>query len=53
VQRDDQFLEPVKRGVVLPVQQGAAVLLGGDGPAGQLDLIVLGAEQGLDGGVQG
>ena len=33
-------------------KQGAAVLLGGDGPAGQLDLIVLGAEQGLDGGVE-
>ena len=52
VQGDDQFLEPVKRGVVLPVQQGAAVLLKGDGPAGQLDLIVLGAEQGLDGSVE-
>src|SRR3984957_6277814 len=52
VERDDQFLEPVKRGVVLPVQQDAAVLLGGDGPAGQLDLPALGAEQGLDGGVE-
>ena len=27
VQRDDQFLEPVQRGVVLPVQEGATVLL--------------------------
>ena len=53
VERDDQFLEPVQRGVVLPVQQDAAVLLGGDGPAGQLDLPALGAEQGLDGGVEG
>jgi len=26
---------------------------GGDGPAGQLDRLVLGAEQGLDGGVEG
>jgi hypothetical protein len=52
VQCDDQFLEPVQRGVVLPVQEGAAVLLSGDGLAGQLDLIVLGAEQGLDGGVE-
>lgn len=52
VQRDDQFLEPVQRGVVLPVQQGAAVFLRGDGPAGQLDLLAFGAEQGLDGGVQ-
>ena len=51
VERDDQFLEPVQRGVVLPVQQDAAVLLGSDGPAGLLDLPALGAEQGLDGGV--
>src|SRR5262249_53148565 len=51
VQRDDQFLEPVQGGV-LPVQQDAAVLLRGDGPAGQLDRVVLGAEQGLDGGVE-
>lgn len=53
VERDDQFLQPVQRGVVLPVEQDAAVLLGGDGPAGQLDLPALRAEQGLDGGVQG
>src|SRR3984957_3094333 len=52
VERDDQFLEPVQRSVVLPVQQNAAVLLGSDGPAGQLDLPALGAEQGLDGGVE-
>src|SRR5580700_269080 len=52
VERDDQFLEPVQRSVVLPVQQDAAVLLGSDSPAGQLDLPALGAEQGLDGGVE-
>src|SRR5690349_15831198 len=52
VERDDQFLESVQRGVILPVQQDAAVLLGSDGPAGQLDLPALGAEQGLDGGVE-
>src|SRR6185437_2134835 len=52
VERDDQFLEPVQRGVVLPVQQDAAVLLGSDGPAGQLDLPALGPEQRLDGGVE-
>ena len=51
VQRDDQVLEPVQ-GRVLPVQQDAAVLLRGDGPAGELDRVVLGAEQGLDGGVE-
>src|ERR1700689_861165 len=52
VERDDQFLEPVQRGVILPVQQDAAVFLGDDGPAGQLDLLALGAEQGLDGGIK-
>jgi hypothetical protein len=52
VQRDDQFLKPVQRGVVLPVQQDAAVLLRGDGPARKLDLLVLGAEQRLDRGVE-
>jgi SAM-dependent methyltransferase len=52
VQRADKFLEPVQGAVVPPVQQGAAVLLGGDGPAGQLDRIVSSAEEGLDGGVE-
>jgi hypothetical protein len=52
VECDNQFLEPVKRSVVLPVQEDTAVLLGSDGPAGQLDLPTLGAEQGLDGGVE-
>jgi hypothetical protein len=52
VQCDDQFLEPVKGGVFFPVQQDAAVLLRADGAAREFDLIVLGAEQGLDGGVQ-
>lgn len=51
-QRDDQLLQPIQRAIVFPVQQGATVLLAGDGPAGQLDLVVLAAEQGLDGGVE-
>ena len=38
VQRDDQFLEPVQRRVLLPVQQDATVLLRGNGPAGEFDL---------------
>jgi len=52
VERDDQFLEPVQRSVIMPVQQDATVFIGDDGPAGQLDLLVLGAEQGLDGGIK-
>jgi anti-sigma B factor antagonist len=53
VQRDDQFFEPVERSVPLPVQQRAAVLLGRDRAARQLDVLLAGAEQGRDRRVEG
>ena len=52
MQRDDQFLDPVQRRVLLPAQQDTPVFLGRDGPPGELDLLILRAEQSLDGGVQ-
>jgi hypothetical protein len=52
VKRDDHLLDPVQGCVLLPVQQDAPVLLGGDSQAGELDLGGLRAEQDLDGGVE-
>jgi hypothetical protein len=52
VQRDDHLIAPVQGRAFLPVQQDAPVLLGGDHPAGELDLAVLLTEQDLDGGVE-
>ena len=46
------LLDPVEGGIAHPVQQDAAILLRGDGRAGQLDPVVVRAEQGLHGGVQ-